>query len=433
MTQNLKNRPVARAAGRLCALSFAALVAMSAHAQEEPSPYFIGLRQVLTHDSNVFRINDGPSDSYSTTSLLGGFDQKISRQRVYLNANVGRNLYRNETELNNTSYGVNTGWDWQTIEKLSGTLSAGLNRALASQTDSSTIPQNVSNKVTTQHYGATARWGGDSILTLEGAYAHNKVAYSETPISDSDGDTGSIGLYYRAGAALRLGTALRYSRTETQSGATLPDGTLAPNTETGKYLDLLADWQPTSQTSLNTRVSWARQSNSQIDSRDFSGLTGSLLATYAPTAKVSLNASLSRDAGVNGTFFTLTPTTPTTPGTPAPTPVRGLSESSQITNSASLGATYAATSKISVTATGHWRHAKLVDTAPVAGTTTLATYERSDNSRLYSLGLTYAISRGWDLGCSYSYSSRDLDASPISTGVSYTANVASCYAQFMLR
>ena len=168
MTQNLKNRPVARAAGRLCALSFAALVAMSAHAQEEPSPYFIGLRQVLTHDSNVFRVNDGPSDSYSTTSLLGGFDQKISRQRVYLNANIGRNLYRNQTALNNTSYGVNTGWDWQTIEKLSGTLSAGLNRALASQTDSSTIPQNVSNKVTTQHYGATARWGGDSILTLEG-------------------------------------------------------------------------------------------------------------------------------------------------------------------------------------------------------------------------------------------------------------------------
>ena len=433
MTQNLKNRPVVRAVGRLSAATCAALAAMSAQAQEDPSPYFIGVRQVLTHDSNVFRVNDGPSDSYSTTSLLGGFDQKISRQRVYLNANVGRNLYRNETELNNTSYGVNTGWDWQTIEKLSGTLTAGLNRSLASQTDSSTVPQNVSNQVTTQHYGATARWGGDSILTLEGAYAHNKVTYSETPVSDSDGDTGSIGLYYRAGATLRLGTALRYSRSEMQSGATLPDGTLAPNTETGKYLDLLADWLPTSQTSLNTRLSWARQSNSQIDSRDFSGLTGSILGTYAPTAKISLNASLSRDAGVNGTFFTLSPGTPTTPGTPAPTPVRGLSESSQITNSASLGATYAATAKITVTANGHWRHAKLVDTAPIAGTTTLTTYERSDNSRLYSLGVTWAISRGWDLGCNYSHSTRDLDASAITAGISYTANVASCYAQFMLR
>jgi len=433
MPQRLKIKSAVRAAGRLSAVAFAASVAMSAHAQEDPSPYFIGIKQVLTHDSNVFRVNDGPSDSYSTTSLLGGFDQKISRQRVYLNANVGRNLYRNQTELNNTSYGVNTGWDWETIEKLSGSLTAGLNRSLASQTDSSTLPQNLNNEVTTQHYGATARWGGDSILTLEGAYAHNKVTYSETSTSDSNGDTGSIGLYYRVGAALRLGTALRYSRSETPFGATLADGTLGPNTETGKYLDLLADWRPSSQTFLNTRLSWARQTNSQIDSRNFSGLTGSIMGTYAPTAKVSLNASLSRDAGVNGTFFTLTPSTPTTPGAPAPTPVRGLSESSQTTNSLSLGANYAATSKITVTANGHWRHAKLVDTAPVAGTTTLTTYERTDTSRLYSLGVTYAIARSWDLGCSYSHSTRDLDASAIAAGISYTANVASCYAQFMLR
>ena len=433
MTYKLKNHPVVRAASQLSAVTCAALVAMPAHAQEDPSPYFIGVRQVLTHDSNVFRVNDGPSDSYSTTSLLGGFDQKISRQRVYLNANVGRNLYRNQTELNNTSYGVNTGWDWETIEKLSGTLTAGLNRSLANQTDSSTIPQTVDNQVTTQHYGATARWGGESILTLEGAYAHNKVSYSQTSTSDSDGDTASVGLYYRVGAALRLGTAVRYSRTETPFGATQTDGTLGPNKETGKYLDLLADWRPTSQTFVNTRVSWARQTNSQIDSRDFSGLTGSILATYAVTAKVSLNATLSRDAGVNGSFFTLAPSTPATPGAPAPTPVRGLSESSQVTNSLSLGANYAATSKISLTANANWRHAKLVDTAPVAGSTTLTTYERNDNSRHYSLGVTYAIARSWDLGCSYSYSTRDLDASAIAAGISYNANVASCYAQFMLR
>ena len=427
MTQNFKNHPV----GRLSAVTCTALVAMSAHAQEDPSPYFIGARQVLTYDSNVFRVNDGPRDEYSTTSLLGGFDQKISRQRVYMNGNVGRNIYHNQTELNNTSYGVNAGWDWQTIEKLSGSITAGLNRSLANQTDSSTAPQNVSDQVTTQHYGATARWGGDSILTLEGSYAHNKVSYSEQSTSDSNGDTASVGVYYRAGPTLRLGTALRYSRSETPRGAILADGTFDKNTETGKYLDLLADWQTTAQTSLNSRLSWTRQSNSQIDSRDFSGLTGAISGTYAPTAKVSLSASLSRDAGINGTFFTLSPSTPTTPGTTEPTPVRGLSESSQITNSLSLGANYAATSKISVVANASWRYAKLVDSAPVAGT--LTTFERNDNSRLYSLGVTWAIARSWDLGCSYSYSSRDLDASVIAAGVSYTANVASCYAQFTLR
>ena len=77
---------------------------------------------------------------------------------------------------------------------------------MATLTDSTTASQNASNQVTTQHYGATARWGGASILTLEGAYAHNKVTYSEQSSSDSNSDTASVGLYYRVGPALRLGS-----------------------------------------------------------------------------------------------------------------------------------------------------------------------------------------------------------------------------------
>ncbi len=39
--------------------------------------------QGFTHDSNVYRIPSGPSDNYSSTSVFGGFDQPISRQRVF--------------------------------------------------------------------------------------------------------------------------------------------------------------------------------------------------------------------------------------------------------------------------------------------------------------------------------------------------------------
>ena len=50
---------------------------------DEPNPYYIGLSETLAHDSNIYRIPGGPGDSYSSTALLGGFDQSISRQRLY--------------------------------------------------------------------------------------------------------------------------------------------------------------------------------------------------------------------------------------------------------------------------------------------------------------------------------------------------------------
>src|SRR5438552_933532 len=99
-------------------------------ARADPNPYYIGASQAFTHDSNVLRLPEGSeqSDSFSTTTLLGGFDQPISRQRLYANGTLNYNRYKNRTDLNNTGYGLNAGWDWATIGHLSGTLSANLNR-----------------------------------------------------------------------------------------------------------------------------------------------------------------------------------------------------------------------------------------------------------------------------------------------------------------
>ena len=430
-------------AGRLSAAGFAALVAVSAQAQtettaNEPNPYYIGISETLSHDTNVNRVPGGPSDSYSTTSLHGGFDQRISRQRVYANANVGLSRYRDQTALNNTNYGVAAGWDWATIEKLSGTISVGLNQSLANNGDNTSVVTTTRNLVRTERYGASARLGGDSTLSLDGNYAHSKVSYSELSRSDSSSDSASVGLFYRAGAALRLGTALRYSRSETPVGALQDDGTAGANKEEGHYLDLIADWQPTAQTSLDSRLSWTRQTNSLAGSRDFDGLTGAVVASYAPTAKLAFNASYSRDAGVNGNFFTLSPTaapgttpTTTTPTTPVPQDVTGLSESSQLTNLVSLGARYAATAKIDVVASAQFRRARLVDTTSVAGVST--NIERNDTSRQYSLGVTYGIARNWQLGCHFSHYTRDLEATAVTQGIAYNANLTSCSAQFTLR
>jgi len=65
----------------------------------DPNPYYIGVKQTAMHDSNVFRIPDGIGDYYTSTGVFGGFDQRISRQRLYASANAEYNNGLNRVAL----------------------------------------------------------------------------------------------------------------------------------------------------------------------------------------------------------------------------------------------------------------------------------------------------------------------------------------------
>ncbi|HEY8708692.1 MAG TPA: hypothetical protein VIM34_11930 [Burkholderiaceae bacterium] len=393
-----------------------AVVAGAGAWADEPSPYYIGASQAFTHDSNVYRTPDGPADSYSSTGLLGGFDQTISRQRLYGSAKVNYNKYRSQSTLDNTSYGVNAGWDWATIDKLAGNVSASANQSLASFNGNTSEPTTTRNLLKAEQFSTSVRWGGDSVLTLNGAYGHSRVRYSD-PASqspESTGDTASFGANYQLGASLAVGTALRFTRSVAAN--TLP-GTSGDNTTHGRNLDLLADWHPTAQTGVNARLSWTRQTNSGVGARDFSGLTGALTANYAPTAKLGFMATLSRDAGSNSSYFNVV-------NNQTGQAITGLAQNSQTTDSVGLGATYAATAKISVNAGYQYRHVRLVNQSGV-GTAT-----DSDNYRNATLGVNYAIARGWQLACKLARESRGVSGG---AGFSYSDNSATCSAQFTLR
>lgn len=383
---------------------------------DDPSPYYIGVSQAFTHDSNVYRLptgvapaSGGRGDTYSSTSLLGGFDQPIGRQRVYASANVSANRFQDHDTLNNTGYGLNAGWDWATIEKLSGNVFVGMNQSLASLENNALTPLTSGrNLIRTDQFGGRVQWGGASLLTLQANYAHSRVRYSDPSYAESRSSQDSVGVgaFYQLSGAIRLGTGLRFTRSET--------GDARVNDSNGRNLDLTADWQSGGRTSANARLSWTRQSNSVVGGRDFSGLTGALGVSYAPTAKLAFNAALSRDAGVYSSFYNLN-------NVGQNLPIYGLSENSQTTNALSLGARYAATAKISVTAGAQYRRANLVD--PLGA-------ESNDTLRSMSLGANYAIARNWLLACNVSHLSRSVEGN-----ITYKApaNTASCSAQFTLR
>jgi len=146
----------------------------------DPNPYYIGISEALTHDSNVYRIPNGAADSYSSTSLFGGFDQPISRQRVFGRGSVTLNRYREQDLLDNTGYNFYGGVDWETVENLSGNLYASYNHSLAAPVAAAGVPvQQSQNIADVASVSARARWGGPSLFTLQGSLDYASVGYSE--------------------------------------------------------------------------------------------------------------------------------------------------------------------------------------------------------------------------------------------------------------
>ena len=415
-------------ARQLC-VALAASAACSAWAAE-PNPFYLGVTQGVAYDSNVFRVPENTplangasrTDTSASTGLVGGFDQSVGRQRFFATSKVNLNRYQHNSNLNFTGYGVAGGWDWATIEKLSGGVSVDVNQSLANKDNLNTTQLSLARDlVRTTQLATRARWGAGGLLNLDAAYAHSRVTYSETPSAEATQDSASLGGSYRAGATLRLGSAVRLSRSEQVNGILVAPGVYAANRTNGRNLDLTADWSPSVRSTVNTRLSLTRQTNTGISDRDFSGLTGSLGGSFAPTSKLAFNANLSRDAGTNASFFNLTSVVPGEK-------ITGLSESSQTTDALSLSASYAATAKIGVTAGMQWRRSKLINQID-AGNASVSS-SSTDSLRSASLGSNYAIARNWSLGCNLAHSSRDVSGG---ASYGYSANTVSCSAQFTLR
>lgn len=417
------------------ALTTAFTAGVWAQDSSEPSPYYLGVTQGFTHDTNIYGTSTNQvSDTYSSTGLRAGLDQTIGRQRLYANANVRYNKYRNESTLDNTSYGVAAGWDWATINELAGTLGATANQSLANLSTTAGVENTTEkNLVKTDQVNTSIRWGGARALNLLAAYAHSRVSYSASsyiPL-ESSADTASTGFNYRVGPELRLGMGVRYVRTESPNGYVVPNSlppTYESNTANNRSLDLTSDWSPTPLTGIDARISWTRLTNSNVNlsGLDFSGVTGRIGTRYAVTGKTTLTASLSRDVGTNASFYNnpTAPATGSTQTTGTSTSGTSLTHNSQTTDTLALGVKYAATAKIWMGLDGSYQRAKIVYDASSALTDT------NDDTRNIGLSVDYAIARNWALGCKFDHVSRSQSGDSSS---SYTERRVGCTAQLTLR
>jgi len=408
------------------------VLSLAGPAVAQTSPWYLGVVQSLGYESNLYRIADeqplspdvSRSDTVSVTSLIGGIDQPFGRQRLYGSMNLGLNRYVHNQTLNNDSYGLKMALDWETLERLSGTLRVQADRALTQFNNLNGISGNAEtqkNLSNTELIDAKVRLGRQTKLAFEVGLGWRQRSYSAAAFrSDKfDETTGSLGLRYRPSSLLDIGASIRQAVADYPFYRRTGIDTYSSDSLKRRYIDFTASWVPSGASRLALRISPTRITYDKSAVSDFSGLTGSADWAWQASGKTQLQTTLSRDAGQSLDAVDL--------GLFGP----GVSDRSQVTTVLRLKADHELTGKLSAYASLSYARRQLSDSVIALPALTLSTREGSDNTTTAALGARWAVTRSGQLGCDMR-SERRSSSNP-NLSVPFDGYGFSCYGQLVLQ
>lgn len=417
------------------AIAAIALAAVSSSPRAEVSPWYLGLSETITHESNVYRVPDSAqlqapyfkSDTLSGTALLGGLDQQWGRQHLGATISVSNNRYQHNSSRNNTSYSLGANLEWETVERVSGRLSVASDQSLARLIDTSNSQViTLRNEVRNNQLDAVARIGAVTRLTLEAGAGYRDTNYSAAQYDryDNRQTYGSLGVRWQASPALQVGSALRMTHGNyphfPATGAATGSGIYDPDSFRRTDLDLNALWTPSGATNVSVRFSPTQTRYDRNTVRNLSGVTGLIRGDWQPRGRLKLSAYLSRDNGQSSDVFNLSVAGGNLPG---------VNDYGRVTTALQLNATYDVSAKTSVTANLGQSRRNLVNTTFVSGTQ-LAQNTGSDNTNTLSFGARWAPFRSVQTGCDLSREQRHAQ-NALSWSYRYTS--WSCFGQMTLQ
>ncbi|MBT9490209.1 MAG: hypothetical protein IV093_22110 [Rubrivivax sp.] len=400
---------------------------MTGSAAAQTSPWYIGASQTFTHESNLYRRGDGVatpagtsrSDLVSSTALLAGFDQPISRQRAFANATLRASQYKNNDDLDNEGYSLRAGLDWETVNRLSGTLSLNSSRDLARfESGDSNAVVTQRNVVRNNSLSASARLGVVTTYTAEASLEHRTLDYSAEAYAPNENrqTTGTLGLRWWPSGKNYFGVGLRYTDGEYPRFEDLGGGAFRADSYTRTGLDLSGELDVGGASRVVTRVTLGRTTYDEATQRDLSGVTGFVAFIWSPGPKLRLETRLSRDTGQDS-FYSDSPL------------IAGTVDTSRVTNRLGLRANYEATAKIKLTAGLSYASRDLVRSLP-AGAQIPGDATGRDNTTEFSLGGTWEPTRSLVFGCDLGLEKRSASGD---LSLPYSANRFGCYGQVFLR
>ena len=411
-----------------CLSAVAALVGAGGARAQTVSPYYIGVSQAFSHESNLLRLgnNQDPpasysrSDSISTTSLVGGLDQSIGRQHVYGSVSIRNSRYSNNTRYNYTGYSANAGLDWSTIERISGTVTASSNRSLRTFGYDLFVADGARNLESTQAINATASIGLVTKASAEIGAGHRQLRNSldtrGLQSREFNQDNASLGLRWRPSTITSFGVAAAATRGRYPKFILASDGSFVADRFERKDITLNADYRPTGASTFQSTLSKGRTNFDLNARRNFSGYTGNAVWNWQPTGKFSLSTSYGRDTGQDSY------------ATSSPFNNSATADYSRVTSTFSVQGSWAATAKISAVSRLSYIRRDLVRT--IDDPFIPQTASGSDRTTLVSFGARWLPTRTSQLGCDIG-NERRLGEGQLTNNMK--SNSVSCYGQITLQ
>ncbi len=403
-------------------------LALAGAAQAQSSPWFVAGSVNLGHESNLLRLAKGQSapegysksDRLTSTALLAGLDQAISRQRILGNVVLRDNRFADNRLYDNQAYSARLGLEWSTARRLSGSLAGSASRSLSSFNLQEIGLLQQKNLEQVQALDATLRLGLESRLALEVGLGTQRVKNSldiaAVQARNYEQDAASLGLRWRPGAATSLGLALRGTQGRYPRFRSGNDGRYEADRFKRRDIDLSAALDPGGASKFDLRLSSGTTEYDLATQRNYSGLTGSLGWGWQVSGKLALSVRLTRETGqdsyATSSFF----------GTP------GTTDYSRVTDALRVKGDYALSSKLAFSLAWLWADRDLVRTQPSLLGTSQA--EGRERTQWLSLGVRWAPLRSLSLGCDLSEERRRGSGA---LGTDLAARSFGCFGQFTLQ
>lgn len=393
---------------------------------DEPNPYYIGVNQAFGYQSNLYSSATDPLWSpTSSTNLVFGVDQPFGRQRFYANGSVGYNYFFNPEArvLNNTSYSLNMGLDWATIERLSGTARLVANQSLVYYAIAG-APANVNEK-NIQNVGEvdlTGRYGITPRVGLDAGYTYRTVNFSATDYAYEEyrSNIAKLGLSYGSHGQLTFGLGVRYNWTDYPNSSQPFPSTELGDSSVGKNIDFTTKWVPNGVSTVDLRLSLTDISYKYNTVNDFRGFNGGLGWNWQPTGKIQTRLYIFGEPSYTASFNNFDGNAPRI-------------NNSRFARAIRYSATYLATGKTSFNANIGVTKDYLSQLNTVTGNTEYG----SDLYTTVGLGVTYAPTVNSQIACNVAYqhrSANDAAANAVpAMSYSYSGSNVNCSGQLLLK
>lgn len=425
----MKTAPTFLSRRTTAAAACLAFTTLGASAQDEPSPYWIGVSQSFTYDSNVFRSESGTpesSDWISSTGLLAGLDQPLGRGMLSASLSANHNKYKNNEQFDNTDHNANVKLDWASIERLSGDVRAYHRRSLQ-QYERQTATDGASAaraEATVRGGAAQVRVGVVTRWTLEGGAAYDE-SENEEPFSNRDlrQSSANVGVRFRPSDLFSWRLGARHS--EGKYPRFIDPGTLVVVGDEFKRddVDLTTTWTPTSNSSLSARVAYTREDHTALSQRSAKFWSGLLSYDWRLTGKTSMRFSLTHDSNAGSADIDY-----------------GLfsdqSNDTQRRTTAQGSVRWEATSKILVYSSLSHSRRKIDDAFFLTfqgGQPSPQFATGKDRTTTATLGAKYQFNRALGFACSISHEKRSVTGETSGVSYPYDFNTGTCNVQLVLR